>query len=69
MKKNLENISGTYVSPGSGCVGQKHSIGYVELVFGCNRYFFAGNFPISEFSKKRGGGLFSEQSKIVGFGF
>ena len=35
LKKNLENISGTYVSPGSGCVGKHHSVGYVELVFGC----------------------------------
>ena len=35
LKKNLKNISGTYVSPGSGCVVKKHSVGYVELVFGC----------------------------------
>ena len=28
-------ISGTYISPGSGCVGKKHSVGYVELVLGC----------------------------------
>ena len=35
LKKNLINISGTYVSPGSGCVVKKHSVGYVELVFGC----------------------------------
>ena len=35
LKKTLKNISGTYVSPGSGCVGKKHSVGYVELVFGC----------------------------------
>ena len=35
LKKNLKTISGTYVSPGSGCVVKKHSVGYVELVFGC----------------------------------
>ena len=35
LKKNLENISGTYMSPGSGCVSKKHSVGYVELVLGC----------------------------------
>ena len=35
LKKNLKSISGTYVSPGSGCVGKKHSVGYVELAFGC----------------------------------
>ena len=35
LKKNLENISGTYVSPGSGCVDKKHFVGYVELVLGC----------------------------------
>ena len=35
LKKNLKSISGTYVSPVSGCVGKKHSVGYVELVLGC----------------------------------
>ena len=35
LKKNLENISGAYMSPGSGCVGKKHSVGYVEFLFGC----------------------------------
>ena len=35
LKKNLENISGAYVSPGSGCVDKKHFVGYVDLVFGC----------------------------------
>ena len=35
LKKNLKNISGTYISPGSVCVGKKHSVGYVGLVFGC----------------------------------
>ena len=35
LKKNLKNISGTYISPWSGCVGKSHSVGYVELVFGC----------------------------------
>ena len=37
LKKNLENISCIYISPGSGCVGKNHSVGYVELVFGCLR--------------------------------
>ena len=35
VEEKLKNISGTYVSPGSGCVGKNHSVGYVELVFGC----------------------------------
>ena len=35
LKKNLKNISGAYMSPGSGCVDKKHFVGYVELVFGC----------------------------------
>ena len=35
LKKNLKNISGTYVSPGSGCVVKNHSVGYVDVVLGC----------------------------------
>ena len=35
VEEKLKNISGTYMSPGSGCVGKKHSVGYVELVLGC----------------------------------
>ena len=30
-------FSGTYISPGGGCVVKKHSVGYVDLVLGCNR--------------------------------
>ena len=35
VEEKLKNISGTYVSPGSGCVDKKHFVGYVELVLGC----------------------------------
>ena len=35
LKKKLKNISGIYISSGGGCVGKKHSVGYVELVLGC----------------------------------
>ena len=35
LKKNLENISGTYISPGSVCVGRNNCVGYVEVVFWC----------------------------------
>ena len=35
VEEKLKNISGTYISPGSGCVDKKHFVGYVELVLGC----------------------------------
>ena len=35
VEEKLKNISGAYISPGSGCVDKKHFVGYVELVLGC----------------------------------
>ena len=34
LKKNVENISGAYIRPGSECVDKKHFVGHVQLVFG-----------------------------------
>ena len=36
LKKNLKSISGTYISPGSGCVGKTRSVGYPYVIFGCH---------------------------------
>ena len=68
-KNPPRKFSGTYISLVSGCVGKNNSVGYVELVLGCHRYFFSGAFPISEFSKKRWEEFFDEHKKIVGSGF
>ena len=51
-----------------GAGAKSEFVGYVEIVFGCYWWCFAGHLPISEFSKIGGEGFSDEQRKIVGFG-